>query len=231
MFGACLGQTDIFHISVARVNTTPDHQCLDGASVPPGLPNGCSVLISSWCQPDKSQSHLGRGTLYGGTVLIRLACHQDCENVVIGSQCVRAQAAVGSTIPRQVSPDCERKGTEGGAERKSVSVPSQQRSHSAAFLGGSCFRASVASAAVHHLKQTPFFPELPLVRGSHRGHRVTPEHTSTLQTEGLLFIPACMPRDEASPPSLSPLALADPSATCSLSFSCCQEAGPLPEFT
>lgn len=90
------------------------------------------------------------------------------------------------------------------------SVPSQQRSSVAPASG-------LQLPQVHHLKQTPFFPELLLVRGSHRGHRVTLEHTSVLQTEGLLFIPACMPRDEASPPSLSPLALADPSAARSVS--------------
>lgn len=69
--------------------------------------------------------------------MIRLACDQDCENVVTDSQCVRAQAAVGSTIPRQVGLDCERKGTDdGGAERKSVSsVPAQQRSSVAPASG------------------------------------------------------------------------------------------------
>lgn len=98
------------------------------------------------------------------------------------------------------------------AELKSVSsVPSQQRC-------GSCFMASVASAAVHHLKHTLSSPRCfwseDLIAATER-HQNTHRHCKLF--EGLLFIPACMPHDEASPPSLSPLALADPSAARSVS--------------
>lgn len=133
---------------------------------------------------------------------------------MIDSQCVRTQSAVGSTTPRQVDLDCERKGTNGGSRAQ----VSQQRSQSAAFLGGSCFMASVASAAVHHLKHTLSSPRCfwseDLIAATER-HQNTHRHCKLF--EGLLFIPACMPHDEASPPSLSPLALADPSAARSVS--------------